>query len=132
MGEQVLKICGIALISAICGIVIGQIRKELSFAVKVAGVILIFGMIFTSLSPFLAEIEGLPAFGNISEYIQIMLKALGVAFLTHICATLCRDCGESSLASGVEFAGKLEILILCLPLISKILNYASQIISMGE
>ena len=127
-----LKICGIALISAICGIVIGQIRKELSFAVRVAGAILIFGMIFTSLSPLLSEVEGLLSFGGISEYIEIMLKAFGIAFLTHICATLCRDCGESSLASGVEFAGKLEILILCLPLISKILNYASQIISMGE
>ena len=132
MRDEMLKICAIAAISAVCGIVIGQIKKELSFAVRVAGIILIFGLIFTSVGPFLAEIWALFSFEGVSEYVETMIKALGVAFITHICATLCRDCGESGLATGVEFAGKLEILMLCAPLISKVLGYVTQMISMGE
>ena len=69
---------------------------------------------------------------TLPKYIEAMIKALGVAFITHICATLCRDCGENGLASGVEFAGKLEILMLCAPLISKVIGYVSQMMSMGE
>lgn len=130
MGGQIFRICAIAVVSAIVGVLIGQIKKEISFAIKAAAGILIFGMIAVSIGPLIAELEGILGLGGVSEYAEIMLKSLGIAFLTHICATLCRDCGENSLAGGVEFAGKLEILILCAPLIGKILDLAAQIISM--
>jgi len=32
--------------------------------------------------------------------------------------------GENSAASKVEFAGKLEIMLICLPLIDKLLEFA--------
>ncbi len=130
MSSQLLKICALAVISAIVGVLIGQIKKEISFALKAAAGILVFGMIAVSMGPLIAELEGVLELGNVSEYTEIMLKSLGIAFLTHVCATLCRDCGENGLAGGVEFAGKLEILILCVPLIGKILDLAAQIISM--
>ena len=59
-----------------------------------------------------------------SEYAAIMLKGLGAAILTHICALTCRECGKSYLANTVELAGKLEILILCIPLIKRITETA--------
>ena len=59
---------------------------------------------------------------------EILFRALGIATLTHITAELCRDCGESTLAGGVEMLGKLEILTLCLPLIAAVLETVGEIL----
>ena len=129
MSGQLLKVCALAVICVEVGAVINQIKRELSFAVRCAGSILIFGMIVISLEPLLAELGSVRGLEGSGEYVEIMLKALGVAILTQICSGICRDCGENGISAGVEFAGKTEILILCLPLIKRILQYAAEILS---
>ena len=124
-----LKICALAIICVAVGAVMNHTKKELSFAVRCAGSILIFGMIVISLEPLLLEVSDIGGLEGSAEYIEIMLKALGVAILTQICSGICRDCGENGISAGVEFAGKTEILILCLPLMKRILEYAAQILS---
>ena len=130
MGGQIFKICALAIICGAVGIVIRQIKNEMSFGVRAAGGVLIFGMIMISAEPLLRSFSEMSKLGAGVEYIEIMLKALGVALVAHVCAGICRDCGEAGIAGGVELAGKIEILLLCLPLIERILGYASEIISM--
>ncbi len=54
--------------------------------------------------------------------LSLLGKALGIAFLTETAASVCRDSGEGGLAFWVETAGKLEILLLSLPLIRSVLE----------
>lgn len=63
-----------------------------------------------------------------SVYVATMLKGLGVAFISEICAGICRDFGKSTLADGVELAGKLEIILLCVPMITEIVGTASELL----
>lgn len=63
--------------------------------------------------------------------LSCVLKALGVALLSAHCAAVCRECGESALADGVELAGRLEILLLSLPLIESILSTACELLGLG-
>ena len=49
-----------------------------------------------------------------------------------VCSDICKDCGEGSLAFGVESAGKLCVVYMCLPLVADILGYAGKILSLGE
>ncbi len=67
---------------------------------------------------------------NISEYAELMLKGLGVAVITRICASVCREAGRGGIADYVELAGRLEILLLCLPLMSRIIGAASELFSL--
>ena len=117
MGTEILKICAIAFVCVFLGTVIKHLRGELAFAVRAAGSILIFGIITVSLEPLLAEMISMGGAAGVSRYVSVMLKGVGVALLTQISAGVCRDCGDSSVASAVEFAGKAEILLLCLPFI---------------
>ena len=68
--------------------------------------------------------------GIVAEYASVMLKGLGAAILTHICAMTCRECGRPSLADTVELAGKIERFILCLPLIKKIVETATSLMEL--
>ena len=78
-----------------------------------------------NLSPAIKEITTLLSGVGLSEkYGIILFKSLGVCFLAQFAADSCRDAGENALASKVELAGKISILVLSLPLFEEIAQTA--------
>ncbi|HLT58080.1 MAG: stage III sporulation protein AD [Limnochordales bacterium] len=55
-------------------------------------------------------------------YLDIALRVIGVAYLTAFGAQICRDAKEEALASVIELAGKVVILLLALPVVMGILD----------
>lgn len=51
-----------------------------------------------------------------------MLKILGVAYLAEFASVICRDAGEQAVAQKVEFAAKVIIAVLALPILVAILE----------
>lgn len=123
------QISGVALLCVIAAVIIKQLRAEFALPVKLAGSVLLLGIVAAIAVPLFSYLNRLIASSALSKYAEILIKALGIAWLTHITAEICRDCGENSVASYVELAGKLEILMLSLPLITSILETASQILN---
>ena len=58
-----------------------------------------------------------------------MIKALGISYLTQITSSVCMDCGENGLAGSIENVGRIELLLLALPLLGEILNTAEAMLS---
>ncbi len=52
-----------------------------------------------------------------SEYIEIMLKGLGICYLTQFSSDICIDFGQTSLASKIELCGKITLAALSIPLL---------------
>jgi stage III sporulation protein AD len=57
-----------------------------------------------------------------SQYIEILFKALGLCIISQITVDIIRDCKENALADMVELTTKISLLILALPLFSKLLE----------
>ena len=55
-------------------------------------------------------------------YVSLVLKAIGIAYITSIGAELSRDAGEEAVGAVVELAGKISILLLALPVVAAILD----------
>ncbi len=66
---------------------------------------------------------------EISDIFTVMLKMSGISFAGCICASICRDSGENGTATTVEMICKMEIILLCLPVIDMILNEIQSVIS---
>jgi stage III sporulation protein AD len=64
--------------------------------------------------------------------ISVMVKALGIALVGRICADICRECGEAGLAQGVEAVAGGVIFSLSLPILSEILEFASDVLARGS
>jgi len=62
------------------------------------------------------------------EHISILLKIIGIAYLTEIGASLSRDAGLQSIASKVELVGKIMIIMLAIPIIYSIIELITTII----
>ena len=59
-----------------------------------------------------------------TEYAGVVLRALGVAYLTSTAAEISRSCGELSIGTYIETVGKIEILALAAPLFYELFGLA--------
>ena len=130
MTDMLIRICGIAILCVIAGMILKHMGTDMAIFVRIVGCILIFAMIIPILSELIGGVRSLVEENGIDTYASAILKALGVAIVSRICSDICRDCGAGSLAGGVELAGKAVILLLCIPLIGEIIEYASWILEM--
>lgn len=75
----------------------------------------------TIAAPFLDTLENLFERAGIeSEYIGVLLRTVAASLVTHICADLCRDGGSQTLATLVETAGTVTVLLISLPVLEAV------------
>ena len=122
-------VCVFAVATALIITSIRSFNQEFSrIAVAVAGV-LIFIYVLEGLLPFISFIKSSVASTDTQSYFALMLKALAISLCCRMSAEICRDCGENSLASRVELAGKIGIVIISLPVIQQLLSIAEDMIN---
>ena len=125
-----LKICALSVLCITVYVLISHISPSLSFGVKLAGAVILLGGAVAVGESVVSQIVALTAeVGTLGEYVSVVLKATGIAILSHLCADICKDAGHSSVGNAVVFTAKLEIVVLCLPIIQKIIGYAGEIMS---
>ena len=108
--------------------ILKPLRGEFAALLGIGGGILILVAVTPALRQTLEETISLFEGSEVGRYADVMLRALGIALLTRICADVCKETGQTSVASGVELAGKLTLLTLCLPMIGEIIGYAARIL----
>lgn len=122
------KLCGIAIIAVMLIVTLRQLRPEFSSIMAVGTGIVLFSCALACFSPAaelldtFADSIGTEAFDDFSPHIGVMIKSLGVGMLAQSTADICRDSGESSIASKIELIGKAEIFVMSIPLITELLD----------
>lgn len=128
---EILKYCSAALLVSLLLLVIKQWRSDTVLLVRLAATLLFGYAALAAAAPLVNYLRTLMGMGAASAYTGILFKALGIATLTHLSASLCRECGENTAAGGVELVGRIELLLLSLPLIQEILTLAQELLSLG-
>ena len=126
-----IKICMLAFMGIAIAMVVKQWKGELLPLVRVGMLLLLATVLIANATPLLEYLRTLTATDTVSEHASLLLRGLGIALLTQIAAQICRECGESSIAEGVELAGKLELLLLCIPLMNELLTLSRELLSTG-
>ena len=57
-----------------------------------------------------------------AEWFVLLLKSLGMCYITQFSCDCCKDAGETALAGRIELAGKIAIIFMCLPLFKNIVT----------
>ncbi len=63
-----------------------------------------------------------------SAAVMPVLKCVGIALVTELAGALCKDAGESALASFVELCGSLCALYTTLPLLRSLLSVIDELV----
>lgn len=122
------KICAVALIVIGAAAIIKQVSAGFSIPLRASALMVFAALLLISARPAVEYLNELSAAVGFSKYAAVILKGFGVALLCHGCASVCRDCGETTVASCVELAGKIEIFLLCVPLINDLLEVVQDLI----
>ena len=126
---NVVGIAGLALCAAVIAAMLRRYHQEYAVLLSIAAGVVILLELFANIAPALGQIKTLLSTSGLSaDYALILLKTLGVCFLAQFAADSCRDAGENALASKVELAGKISIVVLSLPLFEKIAETAVSLI----
>ena len=122
---EIFKILIALIIAAVFGVLLRQYRPDISLLLITITAVIALLIILTALTkPFDTIIQKLETHGIELSYFKIALKALGIGYVTSLAADICRDAGQTALASLSETAGKCGIFLLSLPLVINIVDLA--------
>jgi len=120
---EIVQVVGLGLVAALLVLILREYQPEMAMQVSlVTGVIIMF-LVFNQIIGAVNVItETAVAAGINLVYLQTLLRVIGIAYLAEFGAQLCRDAGEGSIASRVELAAKVIILVMAVPVIVEIME----------
>ncbi|MBE6574873.1 MAG: hypothetical protein E7654_01200 [Ruminococcaceae bacterium] len=115
------KLCAAAMLITVAAVLVRQYKSEFVFPLRTASGVMLMGCGAVLLTPAMRFLEGLGQRVFAEGQASMLMRALCILLLVRFCAALCRDCGESTVALCLEFAGKAELILLAIPLLQELL-----------
>ena len=128
MGLDAVKICAAALLAALCFAVVRKVNAGFDMPLRLTAAVTFFGVVIAISIPLFGYLSELVDKSGLGAWQSVIFGAVGISLLTHVTAELCRECGEGELGGYAELAGKVEILLLCLPLIKELLAEVEELV----
>ena len=126
---EIVKIIGSGLVTVIASMLVKPIKPEISVIISLCGGILIISQIINY------ALDIVEVFTNIVQktgldmgLLKILLKIIGVGYLTEFAASVCNDSGNTSIGDKILFAGKIIILVIALPIVTQIIEIIMEIL----
>ena len=115
----IVKIVGIGFLTLILSLVLKEYKKEYAIYCALIGGMIILAASFGTIKEivnFLNKISEGTSYN--SEFIGLLLKITGIAILVEYATSICKDSEETAIASKIDFAGKIVIISMSIPIIS--------------
>lgn len=126
---DIVAFCFVALFASVAALSLKKYTPDISAIITIGAGILIFASVLGKILPIIEELRILiNSAGAAAEYGSILIKTIGICFLCQFTSDACRDAGQASLATRVELAGRVAILIIALPMFEKIMSVAVTLI----
>lgn len=118
-----ITICGAAIVTAVLALTLRSQSPHSAMLLSVsAGAIIILSLL-KHLPDTLSGIQSLLADGGIDTAdIAILLKVMGICFVTEFTCDCVTEAGLLSLSTNISFAGKILVLLTSLPLFQNIIT----------
>ena len=120
---EIVKIIGVGLVALILIIILKQYKPEFTiYASIIAGAIILLMVMdkLYSIINLLSNISQKAGIGN--EFLKIILKITGIAILAEFATSICKDAGESAIATKIDIGSKVLIVSASIPIISSLLE----------
>lgn len=118
-----IQIALFAIAGMMLAVFVGNMRREIGIWIAlVTGVIVFFYAIrkfeyMVDMFRTMTEYTGIK-----EEYIAVVLKMIGIAYISKFTATLCKDAGQHAIACQVDFFGKMSMVVVSLPVLQTLLE----------
>ena len=126
---EIIKIIGIALIALIIIMLMKQYRPEFAIYISLLAGVLILILVMDKLTGIISLLQSISNKTSINtSFIALLLKITGIALLTEFAVSICKDSGETAIASKIEIGSKIVIISMSIPIISSLLDIILKIL----
>ena len=122
------KMCGLALCGIVLCTIFKSIKNEYSLFIRLGISVLIMLFSFSLFLPILTYIEEISKGTAAYSYIPLLIKILGLSVVLQLTIDVAKDAGEESIATKIGLLGKMQILILTMPLISSLFEMCKEML----
>ena len=114
---DMMALAAVGVTAALCGVVVRQKAPELAAVLTLAACVLLLWNTLPLLETIRDVLTELADLAELSPTIlRPMLQTVGLAVVTRLASSLCRDAGESAIGSVLETAGAVAAIVVSLPL----------------
>ncbi len=129
MVERALTSAVFCVASAVLAVLLRQHAREQSLFIALAACTAVIGGLFALLAPAADEIRDIFLSSGLPEsYISVVFKALAICLVTQITSDLCRDSGETAIASAAEMWGRGAVTLLTVPLVRALIGQIGELL----
>lgn len=123
----IFQVIAIAVVGAVLAVTLKNYKPEFAIGVSfITGMLLLF-ISADGVKGVFDEFEYVADKSGIDiQYFQLVIKVIGIAYITQFAAEICKDSGQNGIASKLETAGKIFVMVLTMPIIN---NFFELIIS---
>ena len=120
---DMMALAAVGVTAALCGVVVRQKAPELAAVLTLAACVLLLWNTLPLLESIRDVLTELADLAELSPTIlRPMLQTVGLAVVTRLASSLCRDAGEGSIAAFLEIAGGAAAVLVALPLLKMVLQ----------
>ena len=120
---DILAVCGTGIFALFSIVIIRELKKEYIPAILLAICILFSLYLLPKINESVQFIRELSLYLK-NTHADKILRALGITYLTCTASDLCKSAGEPTVGSYIELAGRIELLLLCIPLFRELTELA--------
>ncbi len=118
-----IKIAVVGILAILIAIIFKKGKEEYSLYISVAACFFILLWGIGKLEVILDAINKLQGYIQLNKaYVGILIKIIGITYVTEISASLCKDSGYQAIGEQIELVGKLTILAISMPIMLSILE----------
>ena len=126
---EIFKIVAFAVVATVLVLVLKEQKKEISILLECMAAIGIMIYAISKMSGVVLMLEQLTSLSGINQnFLVIILKITGIAYIVEFGKNICIDAGQSAIATKLEMAGKVIVVVLSLPLMNSLISVLSGLV----
>lgn len=126
---NVFKVIAIGITGAVACLLLKKTENRYSALIAVATGIVILIICVKSLAQVIVSLQSIVDKAGIDDKLfAILLKIVGIGYLTEYACNLCNDMDCSGIAKNIAFAGKIAVFLLALPIVNTLIDTVAGLI----
>ena len=120
---NITMIFGTGIVIAVISVIVGGIKPEYGMLIGVCGSVLLLIAAMPGIEKLMSMVMNTAENAQINlSYVGIVIKASGISCISSVCSALCRDMGQTAIATKLELAGRIAIVLTSVPAINALLS----------
>lgn len=119
----------VGVVTSVVAVLLQEVKGSYATACAICGAVFIFlsalGQV-DSIVSFVTQLQ--QKTGLSSEYIDVVLKTIGICIFNEFAISVCNDHHHATMAAGLSFFTKTSIVVLALPIFEDVLEILGEIL----